>query len=89
MVVDFDKDKSKPCPYISTNKGIDRLLTRVLSIANNNIDIPMASVIKRLAEDEAASGRCTLEEGSYTAFILFALDIERLQYVSLLIFIDY
>ncbi|KAK7676418.1 hypothetical protein QCA50_020636 [Cerrena zonata] len=62
LVLDFDKDKSKPCPYLSTNK-----------------EIPMASVIKRLAEDEAASGRRTLEEGSYTAFILFALDIERLQ----------
>ncbi|KAK7676010.1 hypothetical protein QCA50_021045 [Cerrena zonata] len=42
-------------------------------------DVPMASVIKRLAEEEAVSGRQTLEEGSRTAFILFALDIERLQ----------
>ena len=45
------------------------------------LDVPMASVIKKLADEEALSGRQTMEEGSRTAFILFALDIERLQYV--------
>ena len=48
----------------------------------------MASVIKKLADEEALSGRQTMEEGSRTAFILFALDIERLQYVLSIFFLQ-
>ena len=42
-------------------------------------DIPLASVIKALAQEEASSGHRTVEEGSHIAFVIVGLDLERLQ----------
>lgn len=42
-------------------------------------DIPLASVIKTLAQEEAVSGHQSVEDGSNIAFVIVGLDLERLQ----------